>query len=1233
MFHKRKKLNQRGFTMIELLAAVTIVAIVSLMAIKGVSGMIDRAKEARVVQQQKSLIIAAESYLQANSQLKPKTIGESRIINVMDLKKANYLKADIVNADGESCMEESKVRVYKLSKMEYSYYPYIYCGDEKAPETIEPPKPYIDTYFTDASGKKFPKNYNFNNVSKPRLGIVLKGNKDEDMEIDGYSYAIDSIDSTGRRTVFDSGSLSANRKNEILVFVDLKDYINVSDKTEFYIKIFVRNIHGGEDIFEGSLDAYGNSIGGKYEDKVPPICVELQNQASEGEWINKYSAVKDRTVTAVCEDGDGSGCVRDTFSRSWPNSKQKSTVYGYIRVRDNRGNKTPNVSNYETAACTPGKDMCCARVNVDVVSPTVKMTSFKYKEGAAGGQNIFNDGPRTADNDNETVYINSTDFSGCDTSVSEEGWLNLTNYAGFKGVGFNVEISDDIGIASWTWETNLKDISDVNTDAYSTLSVDHNYENEKDEDGASATYNTSSPKDYVKSKKFTIYFKENGRRKGILTVKDVAGNETKFVISANIDTRPIDASFEKCVDSSCCTDSECVDFPNTGLLLNKYRDFNNENIGEPYEAGTWTNISVIASPAEYVIDYINDHPGSTFKYIVYKENSGVAGHSAPTATIVGPYTTRNSRYYFDNKTSPDSNGKNKIALAVCSQSGNCIQTKNYDVWIDTVAPECNLDSVTSEGDTYDGSYWLRIGIDAIVTAKCKEKTDGNYTKSGCENTAEWPNKFSYTYNFDVGTNKAGAKGVDDDGTNHGAVRDLAGNVTECPANKKVYVDHTAPTCTVSAKLNNSSNYTGSTWGKKGDKITVTGTCSDTGGAGSGSGCMIYNGTNPTFDGTKTSASYDYYNVDINSSKATPFGNNKTARVYDGAGNYVDCSKKTVKLDVTSPECGTRSGDRGKNSWTNRSSVTVAQKCSDNLSGCDFTKSQQTGCDTSNNGKSCTCNSSQKQCSRTYNYDLTSDYIVLYDVAGNSSQCNYNVNRDTNPPSCGSSDKPEPTEYATERTRTVNCNKGTGSAVSPCSQTSFSRTWTFENDGKVDDSYITIYDKANNSKDCPVKVLVNEEPDTNICDLGTNESALFGDSISSSAFSLSTTKTINYKHLNKGNSGNGTSYIEFNVTDNEIYNYFPSTGTASFANHAFGFLATWTGSGKWCHANGTHCGNDGNSRWCYARVCKNEELCGKYLGWTAEAINVEWARQGCPSHTFARCWCSCLSGNIGIDWFN
>ena len=90
MFHSRKKLNKKGFTMVELLAAITILAIVSLIAIRGVSGLIERAKVERDVQQQKSLIIAAESYIQANSQYKPKTIGETRIINVKTLKEANY---------------------------------------------------------------------------------------------------------------------------------------------------------------------------------------------------------------------------------------------------------------------------------------------------------------------------------------------------------------------------------------------------------------------------------------------------------------------------------------------------------------------------------------------------------------------------------------------------------------------------------------------------------------------------------------------------------------------------------------------------------------------------------------------------------------------------------------------------------------------------------------------------------------------------------------------------------------------------------------------------------------------------------------------------------------------------------------------------------------------------------------------------------------------------------------
>ena len=1201
--------------MVELLAAVTIVAVVTLIAIKGVSGMIERAKTERTVQQQKALIIAAESYIQANSQLKPKTIGESRFINVIDLKKSNYLKADIVNSEGESCMDESKVRVYKLSKMEYSYYPYIYCGDEKAPDSIDPPTPYISTYFTDASGKKYPSSHVFNDVSKARLAIVLKGEETEDIAIDGYSYAIDSVDSTGRRTVFDSGSLSANRKSELLIYVDLKDYIDVSDKTEFYISIFVRNVHGGEFTFEGSLDVTGNGSG-VYEDKSAPACADIQNQAAEGEWINKYSAVKERTITVLCEDGDGSGCVRDTFSRTWPNKTQKSAEYAYIRVSDNRGNKTPNRDDFQSLSCNPGS-MCCVRVNVDTVSPTIQLLKAqRYNGSKLTGQNVLSNNVIEANNDNESVVINTTDINGSDTSVSEEGWLNLKNFS--YGIGFVFTVSDDIGLDNWKWETNEAEIWTTNDDGLGTLLLDN-----KIHEGAFHQFKTDER--ITSSSQFEIYFKGNGRRKGVLTVRDIAGNETKYVFNINIDTREVEINTQliSCDDDECtpnCTNpDDCPNpptFANSGLKLNKYLEPSNSNVGEPYIPGTWSNLSIIASPADFVVDYIEQNPGTTFKYIVYKENSGVAGHSAGTAIIDGPHTSRNDKYYFDNSVSPDSNGKNRIALAVCTIGGNCAQTENYNVYIDTIAPECNLESLTSDGIDYDGSYWLKKGKNAIVTAYCSEKTDGNYTKSGCENSSQWPSQFSFTYDFDALSYIAGAKGIDTNGNNHGAVRDNAGNVTECPANKTIMIDHTDPECTIEAKLNNSTTYNGTTWGKKGDKITVTGTCSDRGGSGTGSGCMIYSGNKPTFDGRKTTASYVYQNQDYNSKYAGPYGLSTTARVTDGAGNIVTCPNTTVKLDVNPPKCGTRTGAAAnQNTFSNASTITVKQKCTDETSGCDYAKAQSTGCNIPSTGvtKTCTCNSTDG-CSRSYTSDIAGDFIYLYDVAGNTKKCEYYVNRDTVSPDCGDADKPEPTELALERTRTMTCKVGSGIVKSPCSQTTFSKTWKVSVDGAVDDSYIPISDTAGNTKNCPVKVMIGEpeeEEGTPTCyDFKNRDVEMFGVGMNRKTGTYQGHVIQNYKLQNAN---------DYNL-----------------ARPAATVLSNVFGSGY----NGCYSGDGGKTHpapcvptYGYPRVCVGD-LCGIFKGMTAIQIreDARFKALNCSDRP-AKYWCSCHSSNIYIDWFN
>ena len=82
--------NNKGFTLIELLAAVTILGIIMVVSIPAVTSWISRSKTESLESQKKTLVMASESYAQANSKYLPKNVGESVNIPISDLKKSNY---------------------------------------------------------------------------------------------------------------------------------------------------------------------------------------------------------------------------------------------------------------------------------------------------------------------------------------------------------------------------------------------------------------------------------------------------------------------------------------------------------------------------------------------------------------------------------------------------------------------------------------------------------------------------------------------------------------------------------------------------------------------------------------------------------------------------------------------------------------------------------------------------------------------------------------------------------------------------------------------------------------------------------------------------------------------------------------------------------------------------------------------------------------------------------------
>ena len=84
-------MKNKGFTMIELLATITILGILSVIAVTSVNFLIDKGKKNFITSQRNNLISAAKSYYQANRSKLPKDIGTSKSVSYGELKNNNFV--------------------------------------------------------------------------------------------------------------------------------------------------------------------------------------------------------------------------------------------------------------------------------------------------------------------------------------------------------------------------------------------------------------------------------------------------------------------------------------------------------------------------------------------------------------------------------------------------------------------------------------------------------------------------------------------------------------------------------------------------------------------------------------------------------------------------------------------------------------------------------------------------------------------------------------------------------------------------------------------------------------------------------------------------------------------------------------------------------------------------------------------------------------------------------------
>lgn len=392
--------NKKGFTLIEILAAITILGVLMGIAITAVTGVIQNGKESHYETAEENLNLAGQTYAQQNRAALPKAIGQKTKIPLSALIQKNYIGEIKDYSDNNCDPEKSYVQIYKYSQDKYSYTTYLECPDYNSKETIAEQTPEIEAYIDSPD-------------DNPKLIISIKGND----KLSSYSYIIyrdtKEVKNTGNVTVL--GQETFSKTESLAAYTPGK----------IKVVIVATNIYG---------NTKTKTISNDLKDTKPPTCIikeEDRPETATKSWINSG----ERKITVGCDDGDGSGCKRDSYTKTF----KTSTGIGKITIEDEHGNK---------------KD-CEVVVRIDRETPKITVKAYKRTS----------DGKKTGSVLKETTLNSATKSSDSATlnlaTKPTTGWFNNAEYP--NGIYFDITVEDEHTLQTYVEKVNATGLATSTT--------------------------------------------------------------------------------------------------------------------------------------------------------------------------------------------------------------------------------------------------------------------------------------------------------------------------------------------------------------------------------------------------------------------------------------------------------------------------------------------------------------------------------------------------------------------------------------------------------------------------------------------------------------------------------------------------------------------------------------------------------------------------------------------------
>ena len=385
-----KKMNRKGFTMVELLGVIVILGILSVISIVAIQGVLEKARKEYYKTQKNNMIMSTESYLNSNKNLLPKVSGQIIKVELGTLENNKFIDK-VVDYNKNDCdSTNSYVQVFKY-RDEINYTSYLKCPSYNDDNDLKQATPKINANFV-------------TDLSKASVTITVSGGKNgsENIGLASYQYKIYKNGKLEYTSDIIDGDKTLSSKTSK---VSLVKYVPGA------IKIVVNaiNINGYSETKSFSPDGF--------IDNTPPYCEQIKGQSTV--WTTGK-----RTITVDCKD-DESGCKQETYTQEF--TEEATTAE--IDLENNSG--------------TPGK--CKVNIYIDKYAPKVTLKAYKRKaDGTKDSSQLV--GTITTDD----VPYSTKNFK-IDQNVVN-GWLNNTNYP--YGVYFEASYSDKNNIESISWSWN-----------------------------------------------------------------------------------------------------------------------------------------------------------------------------------------------------------------------------------------------------------------------------------------------------------------------------------------------------------------------------------------------------------------------------------------------------------------------------------------------------------------------------------------------------------------------------------------------------------------------------------------------------------------------------------------------------------------------------------------------------------------------------------------------------------